>query len=106
ERGALANARFLAHAVERDLGGLHLRLRRLDIGFRRIELAPRLPHVLANLVARDVEIETPRPHRLLGLPDQRIFRTTLIDRHRELADHRSAEGPQLPQAPLLRAAER
>ena len=52
ERRALADARFLAHAVERDLGRLHLRLRRLDIGFRRLELAPRLHHVLPHLIAR------------------------------------------------------
>ena len=31
ERGALADTRFLAHAVERDFRRLHLRLRRLDI---------------------------------------------------------------------------
>src|SRR5690348_16192995 len=34
--GTLADPCFLAHAVERDFGGLHLGLRRLDIGLRRL----------------------------------------------------------------------
>ena len=81
ERGALADARFLAHAVERDLGGLDLGLRRLDIGLGGIELAPGLHHRLPHLVARGVEIEPPLPERLLGLPDQRIFGAALIERN-------------------------
>jgi len=43
----LTDARLLADAVERDLGGLHLRLGRLDIGLRRVELAPGHHHGLA-----------------------------------------------------------
>ena len=74
--------------------GLHLRLRRLDIGLGRIELAPRLHHVLPHLVARRIKIKPPLPERLLGLPDQRIFRPALIDRNAELADHRGVEGLQ------------
>src|SRR5581483_1812789 len=40
EGGALSHPRLLAHAVERDLGGLHLRLRRLNVRFGRIEQPP------------------------------------------------------------------
>ena len=40
ERGALADTRLFAHAVERNFRRLHLRLRRIDIGLRCLELAP------------------------------------------------------------------
>ena len=51
ERGALADARLLAHAVERDLGGVHLRLGRLDLRLGGFELAPGLNQRLLGLVA-------------------------------------------------------
>src|SRR5215207_2817715 len=37
---ALADPRLLANAAEGDLGGLHLRLRRLNLGARGLKLAP------------------------------------------------------------------
>src|SRR5690606_26105107 len=85
---ALTDARLLAHAVECDLCGLHLRLRGLDIGLGRLELAPRLHHTLTCGIARVVEIEPPLAERLLGLTDQGIFRAALVDRHAQRAEYR------------------
>jgi len=51
ERCALTDARFLAHAVERDLGGVDLRGRRLDLRFSCVELAPALHHRRPRLIA-------------------------------------------------------
>src|SRR6516165_919452 len=95
ERGALANARFLAHPVQCDLGRLHLRLRRLDIGFRCIKLPPRLYDVLPHLVARRLKIKPPLPQRLLRLPHQRILRPALIDRDDELGDRGGVKALEL-----------
>jgi hypothetical protein len=52
----------VAHTVERDLGGLHLGLRGIDIlafvaSSWPHELAPRLDRGLANLITRGVEVE-------------------------------------------------
>src|SRR6516164_565706 len=95
ERGALANARFLAHPIQCDLGRLHLRLRRLDIGFRCIKLPPRLYDVLPHLVARRLKIKPPLPQRLLRLPHQRILRPALIDRDDELGDRGGVKALEL-----------
>ena len=57
ERGALADARFLAHAVERDLGARHLGLGRVDRRLRRFELRPHGDHVGLGGVACGVEID-------------------------------------------------
>jgi len=101
EGRALADAGLLAHAVERDLGGLHLRLGRRDIGLGRIELAPGLHHGLAHGIARGIEVDALLPERFLGLADQRIFRAALVDRHAELAEHRSVVA--LDRVEVLRA---
>src|SRR5262249_12707208 len=81
ERGALADARFLGHAVERDLGGGDLRLGGIDLRLGRLELPPGLGHRRLHLIARRVEIEPTLAERLLGLPDGRVFGAALIERH-------------------------
>ena len=85
ERGALADAGILAHAVERDLGGIDLRLGGL-------ELPPGLGHVRLHLVAC-----------LLGLPDGRVFGAALIERHGELGGDRGLQ--LLEHRDLLRRAK-
>src|SRR4030095_5585210 len=84
ERGALADAGFLAYAVERDLRRGHLRLRGLDLRLRGLELTPRLHDGGARLVAGGVEIDPPLAEIFLVLPNQRVFATALIDRNGDL----------------------
>src|SRR5262245_29537340 len=91
ERGALADARFLAHAVERDLGGGDLRLGGIDLRLSRLELAPGLGDRRLHLIARRVEVEPALAERLLGLPDGRVFGPTLIERHGELGGDRGRQ---------------
>ena len=92
ERGALADAGFLAHAVQRDLGGVHLGLGRLDLRLGGFELAPGLHQRLLRLVARRVEVDAALLQRLLGLADLRVFGAALIDRNVELGEARRVEG--------------
>src|SRR5262249_47767446 len=91
ERGALPDAGFLAHAVERDLRRVDLRRRRLDLGLGGFELAPGLGRVRDYLIACGLEVEAPLSERLLGLADGRVFLPSLIERHRQLAGNRRRE---------------
>src|SRR6185503_13060730 len=91
ERGALADARLFAHAVERDLGRGDLRLRGDDLRLGRLQLAPRLHDARPYQVALHVELDAALAERLLGLADQRIFSAALIDRHLDPPQHRAGE---------------
>src|SRR5215831_13269628 len=71
EGRALANAGFLAYAVERNLRGRHLGLRGEDLRLCGLELAPRGHHPSLDLVARGFEVSALLRHRLLGGADRR-----------------------------------
>src|ERR1700676_2856770 len=88
ERRALTDARFFAHAIERDFGRIHLRGCGFDLRLGGIQLTPALYHCLPRLVAVDVEVEALLPDRLLGLTDRGIFGAALVDRKREHAEYR------------------
>ncbi len=107
ERGALADAGLLANAVERHFRGSNLGLRGCNLSLGRLELAPRLHHGLAGLVADQIEVEPLLSEALLGLTDQREFAAALVDRNGKLADDGGGElvdDLELGKARLLHAA--
>src|SRR3954449_9706996 len=69
QRGALAGLGFLAHTVERDLGGRNLRLRGLHLRLAGFQLAPGLHDVGAGLIACGFEIQTLLRQVLFRLAD-------------------------------------
>ena len=92
ERGALAGLGFFAHAVERDLGGRDLRLRRCTCALPASNWPHAVHDVGAGLVAGCFEVEALLRQRFLGLADQRIFGAALIDRYGSCA---IAEAPNV-----------
>src|SRR4029453_2783364 len=105
ERGALADAGFLAHAVERDLGGGDLGRGGIDLRLGGLELPPALGHRRLHLVARSVEIEAALPERFLGLAGGGVFGATLIDWYGEWSGERGRRllehGQRLGRAEVL-----
>src|SRR4029450_8645321 len=88
ERRALAHAGFLAHAVERDLGGGDLGRGGIDLRLCGLELPPGLGHRRLHLGARGSEIEGPLRARFLGWAYGGVFGATLIDWYGELSGER------------------
>src|SRR5215210_3041299 len=88
ERGALPHPRLLAHARERDLGGLDLGLSGDDLRLSSLQRAPSGDDRGANLLAVDVDFDPSLPDGFLGLTDASVDFAALIDRHRQAGDRR------------------
>ena len=88
EGGALADLGFLADAVERDFRRGHGRLAGNELRLGGLELAPGRHDRGAHLIACQIGLQARLPELLLRLPDRRVFRAALVDRHVELAGER------------------
>ena len=81
ERGALADAGLLAHAVERDLEAATCACVAVMLALAASSW-PQAWVTVLHLVARGVEVEAPLAERLLGLADGGVFRAALVDQDR------------------------
>ena len=83
ERRPLSDPCLFPHAVEGQFRRRHLGLCRFDLAFRSLHGAPGLHDGLPDLIPDDVQLQAGLPKGFLGLADQGIFGSTLVNRNRQ-----------------------